>query len=108
MVLAGQCLRKKLDPTMEQLWSQCTSESLPFRDPLLQDGPRVLLGFFLSSSPALLLPSAFFFFLQGGEPWRKSGFLLVCSLTGAPAQNSFLLVTQAQAKGAQSCADLEG
>lgn len=59
-MLAGQCLRKKLDPTVEQLWSQCTAESLPFRDPLLQ------------------------------EPWRKSGFLLVCSLKGAPAQNSFL------------------
>ncbi|KAI1235195.1 hypothetical protein IHE44_0002832 [Lamprotornis superbus] len=44
---------------------------------------------------------------EQGEPCRKSGFRLVCSLTGAPAQNSFLLVNQAQAKGAQSCTDLE-
>lgn len=76
MVLAGQCLRKKLDPTVEQLWSQCTAESLPFRDPLLQDGPRVLLGSFLSSSPALLLPSAFFFSTRRGtleEKWISLG-----------------------------------
>lgn len=74
MVLAGQCLRNKLDPTVEQLWSQCMAESLPFRDPLLQDGPRVLLGSFLSSSPALLLPSAFFFSYKEGNLGGKVDF----------------------------------
>lgn len=82
VVLAGQCLctampGKQVGSHHGTALESSHSWAAAFRDPLLQDGARVLVE----------LLSPLFVLLQHGEPWRKSGFLLVCSLTGAPAQN---------------------
>lgn len=82
VVLAGQCLctampGKQVGSHHGTALESTHSWAAAFRDPLLQDGARVLVE----------LLSPLFFLLQHGEPWRKSEFLSVCSLTGTPAQN---------------------
>ena len=69
------------------------AEMLPFRGPLLQDGPRVLVGSFLSSRAALPLPCSFF--SSEGDLRGKVDFSL-CEASQEHQSNidGILLVTQ--------------
>lgn len=69
------------------------TEPLPFRSPLLQDGPRVLVGSFLLSRAALPLPCLFF--SSEGDLREKVDFTL-CEASQEHQSNihCILLVTQ--------------